>query len=69
MCPQILKDVFFLCIYNFPFTLFFVSFDSAVKNTQNTSLCSGTVRRFPHANAQIAVVKTESAVRILITIV
>ncbi|KAG5205351.1 hypothetical protein JEQ12_018601 [Ovis aries] len=28
------------------------------ENTQNTSLCSGTVRRFPHANAQIAVVKT-----------
>lgn len=28
------------------------------ENTQNTSLCSGTVRRFPRANAQIAVVKT-----------
>ncbi|MXQ80105.1 hypothetical protein E5288_WYG013662 [Bos mutus] len=28
------------------------------ENTQNTSLCSGSVRRFPHANAQIAIVKT-----------
>ncbi|XP_020756951.1 sentrin-specific protease 6 isoform X3 [Odocoileus virginianus] len=28
------------------------------ENTQNTSLCSGTVRRFSHANAQIAIVKT-----------
>ncbi|KAM9676372.1 sentrin-specific protease 6 isoform 1-T1 [Dama dama] len=28
------------------------------ENTQNSSLCSGTVRRFPHANAQIAIVKT-----------
>ncbi|XP_059970972.1 sentrin-specific protease 6 isoform X2 [Mesoplodon densirostris] len=28
------------------------------ENTQNASLCSGTVRRFPHANAQIAIVKT-----------
>ncbi|XP_025150650.3 sentrin-specific protease 6 isoform X7 [Bubalus bubalis] len=28
------------------------------ENTQNTSLCSGNVRRFPHANAQIAIVKT-----------
>ncbi|XP_019784876.2 sentrin-specific protease 6 isoform X7 [Tursiops truncatus] len=27
-------------------------------NTQNASLCSGTVRRFPHTNAQIAIVKT-----------
>ncbi|XP_007456664.1 PREDICTED: sentrin-specific protease 6 isoform X2 [Lipotes vexillifer] len=27
-------------------------------NTQIASLCSGTVRRFPHANAQIAIVKT-----------
>uniref|UniRef100_A0A8C6CWX4 Sentrin-specific protease 6 n=1 Tax=Moschus moschiferus TaxID=68415 RepID=A0A8C6CWX4_MOSMO len=28
------------------------------ENTQSASLCSGTVRRFPHANAQIAIVKT-----------
>ncbi|XP_023988725.1 sentrin-specific protease 6 isoform X1 [Physeter macrocephalus] len=28
------------------------------ESTQNASLCSGTVRRFPHANAQIAIVKT-----------
>lgn len=28
------------------------------ENAQNSSLCSGTVRRFPHANAQIAIVKT-----------
>uniref|UniRef100_A0A8C0DHD5 Sentrin-specific protease 6 n=1 Tax=Balaenoptera musculus TaxID=9771 RepID=A0A8C0DHD5_BALMU len=28
------------------------------ENTQNASLCSGTVRRFPQANAQIAMVKT-----------
>ncbi|TEA33815.1 hypothetical protein DBR06_SOUSAS10110038, partial [Sousa chinensis] len=27
-------------------------------STQNASLCSGTVRRFPHTNAQIAIVKT-----------
>lgn len=28
------------------------------ENTQNASLCSGTVRRFPHANAQLSIVKT-----------
>uniref|UniRef100_A0A8D0VIY0 Sentrin-specific protease 6 n=1 Tax=Sus scrofa TaxID=9823 RepID=A0A8D0VIY0_PIG len=28
------------------------------ENAQNASLCSGTVRRFPHANAQLSIVKT-----------
>lgn len=55
------KDLFCICVCNFPlFKLFFVSCICS-ENAQNASICSGTVvhgRRFQHANAQISLVKT-----------